>query len=122
MYEKIFRKEYKEMIKIWAIFEFLTSISIENSPSQVNWLRNTQNKNLIFLGFEGLVTFFRNFCGSGGLEKSLYHYCSLLIIEIISMQTITFEEFLTLGNTVTLKNFVRKKISYISYTPLSVRN
>ena len=29
MYEKIFRKEYEEMMKIWVIFAFLTSISVE---------------------------------------------------------------------------------------------
>ena len=36
MYEKIFRKEYKEVMKIWAIFAFLTYISIEKSLSEVN--------------------------------------------------------------------------------------
>ena len=36
MNEKLFRKEYKEMKKIRAIFAFFTSISIEKSISQVN--------------------------------------------------------------------------------------
>ena len=35
MYDKIFRKECKEMTNIWGVFAFLPRISIEKSHSQV---------------------------------------------------------------------------------------
>ena len=36
MYEKIFTKEYIEVMNIWAKFAFFTSVSIEKSQPQVN--------------------------------------------------------------------------------------
>ena len=64
MSEKIFRKEYKEVMKICAIFAFSTSISIEKVLSQVNFRRDTQNNILNFPGVWGQGTLFKKFGGS----------------------------------------------------------
>ena len=67
MNEQIFKNEYKEVMKIRAIFAFLTSISIEK------YIRESTNIKISFFhGLGGQVAFFKNFAVVWGCAGSVY--------------------------------------------------
>ena len=68
MYEKGFRKEYKELMNIWAIFAFFDFNFYWKITISSELMKNRENKNLIFRGVGGGVkaSFSKIFGGLGG--------------------------------------------------------
>ena len=85
MNEKIFRKEYKEVMKIWAISEFLLQFLLKNQ--YLKWINEESPKIKVYFFEEmggGVKAHFSKISGVWGLRlRSLYKSMDLCVQEFV---------------------------------------